>query len=113
MNRLNFIPTYEVINKERLNKDTYRITLVNIDNDFDVIRIKVPSYAKDMIFRGNNYSINSKIKRTWYTLWLGKKEEYYVLSNVNKEGQVTITTASLSDKDIEKLKEEWDKTYYN
>lgn len=113
MNRLNFIPTYKVINKERLYKDTYRITLVNIDNDFDVIRIKVPSYAKDMIFRGNNYSINSKIKRTWYTLWLGKKEEYYVLGNVNKEGRVTITTASLSDKAIEKLKEEWDKTYYN
>lgn len=113
LNRLDFIPTYEVINKERLDKDTYRITLVNIDNDFDVIRIKVPSYAKDMIFRGNNYSINSRIKRTWYTLWLGKKEEYYVLGNVNKEGQVTITTASLSDKAIEELKEEWDKTYYN
>lgn len=113
MNRLNFIPTYEVINKERLDKDTYRITLVNIGNDFDVIRIKVPSYARDMIFRGNNYCINSRIKRTWYTLWLGKKEEYYILGNVSKEGQVTITTASLSDKAIEELKEEWDKTYYN
>ena len=110
---LDFIPTYEVINKERLDKDTYRITLVNINNDFDVIRIKIPSYTSSMIFRGNNYSINSGIKRTWYTFWLGKKEEYYVLGNVDKEGRVAITTASLSNKDIKELKEEWNKTYYN
>lgn len=110
---LDFIPTYEVINKERLDKDTYRITLVNINNDFDVIRIKIPSYTSSMIFRGNNYSINSRIKRTWYTLWLGKKEEYYVLGNVNKEGQITITTASLTDEAIKEFQEKWRKTNYN
>lgn len=110
---MEFIPTYEVINKERLDKDTYRITLINIDNDFDVIRIKIPSYASCMIFRGDKYSINSRIKRTWYTLWIGKKEEYYVLGNINKEGQITLTTASLTDEAIKEFQEKWRKTYYN
>lgn len=31
----------------------------------------------------------------------------------NKRTKVIITTASLSDKAIEELKEEWNKTYYN
>ena len=45
----------------------------------------------------------------WYTLWLGKKEEYHVLGNIDEEGQVllTVTSSSLSDKGIEDLKREW------
>lgn len=113
MSRLEFIPTYRVISKEELSKRKDRITLVNLNNDFDVIRIKVPSYVSGMIFEGEYFSINTVTKRTWYTFWLGKKDKHYVIGNVNEEGQITITTASLSDKDIKELKEEWNKTYYN
>lgn len=81
---LKFIPTYRVISKEEINKKKDRITL---------------------------FSVNSRIRRTWYTLWLGKKEEYHVLGNVNEEGDVllSVTSASLSDKAIEELQREWKK----
>ena len=106
---LKFIPTYRVILKEEINERKDRITLINLANDFDVIRIKVPSYTGSMIFEGDDFSVNSRIRRTWYTLWLGKKAEYYVLGNVDEEGQVllTVTSSSLSDKGIEDLKREW------
>ena len=108
---LKFIPTYRVISKEEINKKKDRITLINLANDFDVIRIKVPSHTGDMIFEGDDFSVNSRIRRTWYTLWLGKKEEYHVLGNVNEEGDVllSVTSASLSDKAIEELQREWNK----
>lgn len=108
---LKFIPVYRVISKEEINKKKYRITLINLANDFDVIRIKVPSYTGGMIFEGDDFSISSRIKRTWYTLWLGKKEEHHVLGNIDEEGEVliTITSASLSDKAIEDFKKEWKK----
>ena len=106
---LKFIPTYRVISKEEINERKDRITLINLANDFDVIRIKVPSYTGSMIFEGDDFSVNSRIRRTWYTLWLGKKEEYHVLGNIDEEGQVllTVTSSSLSDKGIEDLKREW------
>ena len=109
MRGLKFIPTYRVTRKEKISEKKYRITLINLANDFDVIRIKVPSYTGSMIFEGDDFSVNSRIRRTWYTLWLGKKEEYYVLGNVNEEGDVliSVTSASLSDKAIEELQKEW------
>ena len=108
---LKFIPTYRVISKEEINKKKDRITLINLANDFDVIRIKVPSYTGSMIFEGDDFSVNSRIRRTWYTLWLGKKEEYHVLGNVNEEGKVLLTVNSEppSDEAIENLKREWEK----
>ena len=108
---LKFIPTYRVISKEEINKKKDRITLINLANDFDVIRIKVPSHTGDMIFEGDDFSVNSRIRRTWYTLWLGKKEEYHVLGNVNEEGKVLLTVNSEppSDEAIENLKREWEK----
>ena len=108
---LKFIPTYRVISKEEINERKDRITLINLANDFDVIRIKVPSYTGSMIFEGDDFSVNSRIRRTWYTLWLGKKAEYYVLGNVDEEGQVllSVTSASLSDRGTEELQREWKK----
>lgn len=111
MSGLKFIPTYRVISKEEISKRKDRITLINLANDFDVIRIKVPSYVGSMIFEGDDFSVNSRIRRTWYTLWLGKKEDYYVLGNINEEGNVllSVTSASLSDKGIAELQREWKK----
>ena len=111
MSGLKLIPTYRVIDKEEISKKKDRITLTNLANYFDVIRIKVPSYVGDMIFEGDEFSVNSRIRRTWYTLWLGKKEEYYVLGNVDKEGDVllSVTSASLSNEGIEELQREWKK----
>lgn len=108
---LKFIPTYRVISKEEINERKDRITLINLANDFDVIRIKVPSYTGSMIFEGDDFSVNSRIRRTWYTLWLGKKAEYYVLGNVDEEGDVllSVTSASLSDRGIEELQRKWKK----
>ena len=108
---LKLIPTYRVIDKEEISKRKDRITLINLENDFDVIRIKVPSYVGGMIFEGDDISVNSRIRRTWYTLWLGKKEEYHVLGNVNEEGKVLLTVNSEppSDEAIENLKREWEK----
>lgn len=108
---LKLIPAYRVIRKEKISEKKYRITLINLANDFDVIRIKVPLYNGDMVFLGNHFSVTSRIRRTWYTLWLGKKEEYHVLGNVNEEGDVllSVTSASLSDKAIEELQREWKK----
>lgn len=106
---LKLIPTYRVIDKEEISKRKDRITLINLENDFDVIRIKVPSYVGGTIFEGDDFSVTSRIKRTWYTLWLGKKEEYHVLSNMNDEGKVllSITSPPLSDEALENFKKEW------
>lgn len=115
MDKLTFVPTYRVILKEEINKRKDRITLINLANDFDVIRIKVPSYAGGMIFEGDDFSVDTKTKRTWYTLWLGKKEEHNVLSNIEEEGQmlVKITSDTLSNKALENFKKEWKKKNYN
>ena len=108
---LKLIPTYRVIDKEEISKRKDRITLINLENDFDVIRIKVPSYVGGMIFEGDDFSVTSITRRTWYTLWLGKKEEYHVLGNMNEEGKVLLTVNSEppSDEAIENLKREWKK----
>lgn len=108
---LKLIPIYEVVDTEMLGNGVCRIILRNINNDFDVIRIKVPSYASSMIFKGKNYSIDTRTKRTWYTLWLGKKEEYHVLGNIDEEGKVllSVTSPPLSDEAIENFKKEWEK----
>ena len=91
---LKLIPTYRVIDKEEISKRKDRITLINLENDFDVIRIKVPSYVGGMIFEGDDFSVTSITRRTWYTLWLGKKKEYHVLGNMNEEGKVLLTVNS-------------------
>ena len=108
---LKLIPTYRVIDKEEISKRKDRITLINLENDFDVIRIKVPSYVGGMIFEGDDFSVTSITRRTWYTLWLGKKKEYHVLGNMNEEGKVLLTVNSEppSDEAIENLKREWEK----
>lgn len=108
---LKLIPTYRVIDKEEISKRKDRITLINLENDFDVIRIKVPSYVGGMIFEGDDFSVTSITRRTWYTLWLGKKEEYHVLGNMNEEGKVLLTVNSEppSDEAIENFKKEWEK----
>ena len=106
---LKLIPTYRVIDKEEISKRKDRITLINLENDFDVIRIKVPSYVGGMIFEGDDFSVTSRTRRTWYTLWLGKKEEYHVLGNIDEEGKVllSVTSPPLSDEAIENFKKEW------
>ncbi|QKV30759.1 hypothetical protein [Staphylococcus phage ESa1] len=111
MNEIEFIPTYRVINRDSVGRNKVKILLVNLANDFDVITIKVSKNASAMIADSSDYSVTTRTKRTWYTLWLCKKEEYHVLGNVNEEGQVllTVTSASLSDKGIEDLKKEWEK----
>ena len=109
MNELKFIPTYRVINRYNVSKNKVELLLVNLANDFDVITIKVSKTASSMIADSSDYSITTKTKRTWYTLWLGKKEEYHVLGNIDDEGKVMITvnTEPLSDEAIENFKKEW------
>ena len=109
---LKLIPTYRVIDKEEISKRKDRITLINLENDFDVITIKVSKTASNMIADSSDYSITTRTKRTWYTLWLGKKEEYHVLSNMNdEEGKVllSVTSPPLSDEAIENFKKEWER----
>ncbi|AVP40379.1 transcriptional regulator [Staphylococcus phage phiSA_BS1] len=109
MNELKFIPTYRVINRRNVSRNKVELLLVNLANDFDVITIKVSETASSMIADRSDYSITTRTKRTWYTLWLGKKEEYHVLGNIDEEGKVlmTVTSASLSDEAIENFKKEW------
>lgn len=109
MNELKFIPTYRLINRYNVSKNKVELLLVNLDNDFDVITIKVSKTASSMIADRSDYSITTRTKRTWYTLWLGKKEEYHVLGNIDDEGKVMITvnTEPLSDEAIENFKKEW------
>lgn len=111
MNELKFIPTYRVINRYNVSRNKVEILLVNLANDFDVITIKVSKNASSMIADSSDYSITTRIKRTWYTLWLGKKKEYHVLGNIDEEGKVLLTVNSepLSDKAVENLKREWEK----
>lgn len=109
MNELKVIPTYEVVDKKYdLDKDSVTIVLVNLTNDFDVIKIEVSGEVNDVVNYSSYYSIATRTKRTWYTLWLGKKEEYHVLGNIDDEGKVMITvnTEPLSDEAIENLKKE-------
>lgn len=116
MNEVNIIPTYKVIGKER---DLYRgnvtIELVNLANDFDVIKIEVSKEVNDVVNYGSKYSIATITKRTWYTLWLGKKKEYHVLGNIDEEGKVLMTVNSepLSNEALENFKKEWKKKNYN
>ena len=109
MNEIKVIPTYRVINRYNVSRNKVEILLVNLANDFDVITIKVSKNASSMIADSSDYSITTRTKRTWYTLWLCKKKEYHVLGNIDEEGKVLITTNSepLSDKAIENLKKEW------
>lgn len=111
MNELKVIPTYRVINRYNVSKNKVEILLVNLANDFDVITIKVSKTASNMIADSSDYSITTRTKRTWYTLWLGKKEEHHVLGNIDEEVEVlmAVTSASLSDKAIEDFKKEWEK----
>lgn len=111
MNELKFIPTYRVINRDKISKNKVKIRLVNLANDFDVITIKVSKNASSMIADGKDYSITTRTKRTWYTLWLGKKKEYHVLGNIDEAGKVLLTVNSepLSDEALENLKREWKK----
>lgn len=108
---LEFIPTYRVINRHNVSRDKVEILLVNLANDFDVITIKVSKNASSMIADSSDYSITTITKRTWYTLWLGKKEEHHVLGNVNEEGNMllSVTSAELSNKAIEEFQMEWKK----
>lgn len=73
MNELKLIPTYRVVNRHNVSRNKVEILLVNLDNDFDVITIKVSKTASNMIADSSDYSITTRTKRTWYTLWLGKK----------------------------------------
>ena len=111
MNELKLIPTYRVVNRHNVSRNKVEILLVNLDNDFDVITIKVSKTASNMIADSSDYSITTRTKRTWYTLWLGKKEEHYVLGNIDEEGKVlmTVTSSSLSEEFKENLKKEWEK----
>lgn len=99
MDQLTFVPTYKVIDKE-YDLDTERITVIlaNISNDFDIIKIEISKDISSLVKCDNEYSINTRIRRTWYTLWFGKKKEHSVLGNVNEEGSILITTASLSER---------------
>lgn len=114
MDQLTFVPTYKVIDKE-YDLDTERITVIlaNISNDFDVIKIEISKDISSLVKCDNEYSINTRIRRTWYTLWFGKKKEYCVLGNVNEEGSVLITTASLSKKGLEDFQNKWDNILKN
>lgn len=109
MNELKIIPTYRVINRYNVSRNKVELLLVNLTNDFDIITIKVSKNASSMIADSSDYSITTRTKRTWYTLWLGKKEEYHVLGNIDDEGKVMITvnTEPLSDEAMENFKKEW------
>lgn len=108
---LKIIPTYRVTNRYNVSRNKVEILLVNLANDFDVITIKVSKNASNMIADSSDYSITTRNKRTWYTLWLGKKEEHHVLGNINEEGKVLMIAPpeQLSDEAIENFKKEWKK----
>lgn len=110
------VPTYKVIDKE-YDLDTKRVTIIlaNITNDFDVVKIEVSKDIGNLVEYENEYSVNTRIRRTWYTLWLGKKKEYHVLGNIDEEGKVLMTLNSepLSDEALENFKKEWKKKNYN
>ena len=92
-----------------MSRNKVEILLVNLANDFDVITIKVSKNASNMIADSSDYSITTRTKRTWYTLWLGKKKEYHVLGNIKDEGKIlmTVDSESLSDEAIKNFKKEW------
>lgn len=115
MDELAFVPTYRVINRDKISKNKVKIRLVNLANDFDVITIKVSRTASSMIADGSDYSITTRTKRIWYTLWLCKKEEHHVLGNIDEEGMMLIKINSdpLSNDALENFKKEWKKKNYN
>lgn len=112
MNELKLIPTYRVVNRHNVSRNKVEILLVNLDNDFDVITIKVSKTASNMIADSSCYSITTRKKRTWYTLWLGKKEEYHVLGNIDEEGKILMIASPepLPGEALENFKKEWEKS---
>ena len=112
MNELTFIPTYKVIDKE-YDLDTKRVTIIlaNIANDFDVIKIEVSKDIGNLVEYENEYSINTRTKRTWYTLWFGKKKEHSVLNNAPKNGTILVTNAPSSKKGSKDFQNEWRDTF--
>ena len=111
LNDLIVIPTYKVVSEECINSgDEYIITLVNTRNDFDVINIQVPTSVWLYLEYDNYYTIYTRVKRTWYTLWLGKKKKYEILGNVDRDKVLVVKAndkQTLSKKDIESIQREW------
>ena len=109
MNELKLIPTYRVINRYNVSRNKVEILLVNLANDFDFITIKVSKMASNMIANGSDYSVTTRTKRTWYTLWLGKKKEYHVLGNIDEEGKILMIASPepLPGESLENFKKEW------
>ncbi|WBF82262.1 hypothetical protein [Mammaliicoccus virus vB_MscM-PMS2] len=112
MDELTVVPTYKVIDKKH-DLDTKRITIIlaNISNDFDVIKIEVSKDIGNLVEYDNEYSINTRTKRTWYTLWFGKKKEHSVLGNVPKKGNILVTTTPLSKRGLEDFQNQWKDTF--
>lgn len=108
LDKLELIPTYRVINRYSSGNKKVNIILVNQANDFDVIEIKVSRNVNGMVLDGCDYSIITTTKRTWYTLWLGKKKVYDVLGNVDSDKILIINKPDkLSKKAIENIQKEW------
>lgn len=113
MNNLVMVPTYKLtykhVKESPYTENTYILVLVNTVNDFDIIEMKVSREVYMEAMKGNEYTIDTKIVRTWYTLWLGKKKVYEILGNI-EEGKVLVIDTNkgkLSKERIKEIKEEW------
>lgn len=107
--RIKFIPNYRVINRSKIGKNKVKIVLVNLSNNFDVISIKVSRNASSMIADGSVYSIETYEVRTWYTLWLGKKQVHEVLGNIKDKKVLMVNSSSnkLSKEVIKEIQDNW------
>lgn len=112
MDELTFVPTYKVIDKKHdLDTKVITVILANITNDFDVIKIEVSKDIGNLVEYDKEYSINTRTKRTWYTLWFGKKKEHSVLNNAPKKGTILVTNTPSSKKGSKDFQNEWKDTF--
>lgn len=108
-NNLELIPTYKVLNRYYVGKNKVKIVLVNLYNDFDIITIKVPRKVSNIVSDSNCYSIETYSIRTWYTLWLGKKQVHEVLGNLEDDKVLLAASEgrNLSKDTIKELQDTW------
>lgn len=108
-NNLELIPIYKVLNRYYVGKNKVKIVLVNLYNDFDIITIKVPRKVSNMVSDNNCYSIETRSVRTWYTLWLGKKQVHEVLGNLEDDKVLLAASEgrNLSKDTIKELQDTW------
>lgn len=105
------IPIYEIVSFTNIGYNNFFVNLVNVNNGFDNINIKVDKAVWDNLSKYDRFFIHTRTFRTWRTLWFGKEVEYGIIGNAlgcDKQLLIKTSKEQLSREDIKLLREDYD-----